>query len=221
MAISFVNFNTASGSATNLVLTRPTGTAVGDLLIATVELYDNSKAASVAGTGWTVLDAVTNAATSNNHCLVTLWRLDNGSGTYTLTWDGTSLFRSGQILAYRGASGVDVHSLTAQTSNASTTLRGTSVTTTVANATLVMIGCTANAESNVTPPSGMTERVDAVTQYSADVIQTAAGSTGNKDATLSSADASIGGIIALIPYVRVQQRHAAQRQVVPTRGAYS
>lgn len=205
MAITFVNPNTATGTATNLVLTQPTGTAVNDLLIATVELFDGGTVIqSVAPAGWNVLKKVQNSAVGNAHSMATLWRLDNGSASYTLTWDNSSQFRVGQILAYRGASGVDVDSLTPQTAT-TTVFRGTTVTTTVANAMLVMIGGHGNV-GTATPPSGMTERVDTNRQYSADVLQAAAGATGDKDATLAVADANIAGIIALRPIIRVAQR---------------
>lgn len=203
MAISFVQQTTVSGTATNCVLTRPAGTANGDLLIATVELFDGGNVIdAIAGTGWTVLDIVKNTAAGNAHSMATLWRLDNGSATYTITWDASSQFRTGQLLAYTGGpTGIDVHSLAAQTNNASTTLRGTTVTTTKANAMVVMVGCTGNVGTGITPPGSMTERVDTNRQYAADVIQAVAGATGNKDATQASADASIGGLIALIPPV--------------------
>lgn len=201
MAVAFVAAGSASGTATTLSLTRPAGTSTGDLLLATCELFDGGALInSAAATGWTFLDRVQNAASGNSHSLATLWRLDNGSASYSITWGGSSQFRTGLIASYSGADSVDQHSLTAQTSNASTTMRGPTVTTAFDNEMVVMLGAKGNVGTQ-TPPSGMAERLDTNRQYLADVIQAAAGATGNKDSTQLAADASIGGLITLKPIV--------------------
>jgi hypothetical protein len=99
------------------------------------------------------------------------------------------------IAAYSGASSVDVFSKSASIPNPGSNVRTlTGVTTTQANDMLVgMAFDWADNTNNEEPPTGMTERQDAVLTSVWDQVIAAAGATGTRSNTCNSATSSPNG----------------------------
>jgi hypothetical protein len=188
-------------------MARPSGTAAGDVLVASIGT--NADASIVASDpGWTLVrnDLVTGAlrqavyvrAVTSTDPTMYQWTIPEGARRI-----------SGGITAYRGvntAQPVDVSDATMNGSG--TTVSAPSITTTVANAMLVQV-VGINAERTLTPPSGMTETWEAsspnssstrdVLQASSYAVQAVAGPTGARVATASLPGASVGVLLALRP----------------------
>lgn len=210
MTITFraVSYAVSAGQAVQDVeVSKPTGTVDGDVLVAFVRGYDAAAAPTISPpAGWT---EIVQGAKSSVVQLGAFWKRASSEGSsYTFTHDGTddeSSYSIVYVLSYSGciASGdpIDDYSDTNYTTN-NTTLRAASVDTTGANAMLLALGYT-ETETLTCSWSGMTERLDSnmgstIRGLAAEVLQASAGSSGNKDGTLSgSATGKHAYLIAL------------------------
>ena len=207
MAIAFRAAASAyDNSANALTISKPAGTADGDILLCLLKPTDQDELNIPAITtlsGWTLIATHTN---EKGHRWSIFWkRASSEPALYTWQTD-LRCSQSGCILAYSGcvASGdpVNVYSNTPYSSN-NTTLRAAGVTTSVANAMLVFLG-SPDSSTKTGSWSTMTERVDDQGYYgrllAADVAQETAGASGNKDCTLSaSSSAKHAFLVALAP----------------------
>lgn len=192
--------------ATSVVMTVPSGTAVGDFLVSSVDAAGTGVITPPAG--WTAMIVGAGAASySNAH-----WRVataaDVAGASYT--WNlGTSRKAVGRILSYVGVDSTAVGTPATNGAASGTTLTFNSVTTTAANS-LVLVGATAlNAAGTIslTPPAATTTRFNAATSgtgsqlrsYSGDFVQAAAGATGNKTGTIAPSAPWGTAMIALRP----------------------
>jgi hypothetical protein len=128
-------------------------------------------------------------------------------GSYTWTFSG-AVPAAGGILDYSGVSTTSPINAQGGQGNSSvtTSITAPSITTTVANATVV--GMFASGDKNsITPPSGMAEQAEAVqtagnyhvTWEGSDLTQPAAGPTGAKTAKATIAHPNVGQLVALNP----------------------
>jgi hypothetical protein len=204
--------STSDGSSTgrsSISLARPAGTAVNDVLVASIAT--NADATIVpSNPGWTVVrDDVLSGAVRQAVYVRAVTSTDPASYQWTIP-EGTRRVTGG-ITAYNGvdpARPVDVSG--AAMNAAGTSVTAPSVTTTVANAMVVQV-VAVNAEGTLTAPAGMTEAWEAasfnttagntrdVLASSAQAVQGAAGPTGPRVATASQPGASIGVLLALRP----------------------
>jgi len=197
----------ASVSRATIGLARPSGTAAGDVLVASVAT--NADASILASDpGWTLLrndlisgglrQAVYVRAVTSTDPTMYQWTIPEGARRIT-----------GGITAYRGVNTVQPVDVYDATMNGSgTAVSAPSITTTVANAMLVQV-VGVNAEGTLTPPGGMAEAWEASSPNSSSTrdvlgsssyaVQAVAGPTGAKVATASLPGASIGVLLALRP----------------------
>jgi hypothetical protein len=197
----------ASTARSGITLTRPAGTAAGQVMVAAVSLNDDATV-SAAPTGWTLVreDSV------NPIRQVVYVRVIGGTEPSSYTWTLSGSRRvAGGITAY---SGVDT-TTPVDTSAASLNPSGTSVAapsiTTTRDGAMVVELVAVNAEGTVTPPDGMTEAWEAASPNATstrDVLaesscagQALAGATGSRVATASLPGASVGVLLALRPAV--------------------
>jgi hypothetical protein len=205
-----ITFRSASsgannGSATTVVIPAPSGVLSGDVMIASVAARGNPNFTAPAG--WTLIRLDINGFTLRQ---ALYWKVATGSEPPSYTWTlSNSQAAAGGIVAYSGVdttNPIDVHSGAFSPSGATSSAVAPSVTTTVNGAMIVgFFGVARN--TGVTPPAGMTERFDVVANggtypqavESADVLQAAAGATGDKIATYSGTAQNVAQLLALRP----------------------
>jgi hypothetical protein len=188
---------------TSITLARPSGTASGNVLVASIDIAGTTTV--TAPSGWTLVRSTTSG---NSLTQATYVHVAGTSEPASYQWRFSSLrMASGVMAAYIGVNTttpVDI-SGGGSSSNSSSDV-APSVTTTVAGDLVIgVFGEAANA--SVTPPTGMLEQIEqlagtgntrVVTELS-DQQLGAAGATGTRTATLSRSGANVGQLIALRP----------------------
>lgn len=186
--------NSATSCTSGLTINKPSGVVVGDVMI----MHIGGQNGSITNpSGWTQIDK--GAYANGNINMATYYRVVDGTegSSFTIT---ASLNNSchGVITAFTGVDTTEVidnagaaHS--ANSASSGTTITATGVTTATDNAMLVvsMLKSNAAASNNFSTISGMTESYDFGNIYNAVSmdygVQGAAGATGNKTSTISSA----------------------------------
>ena len=175
---------TSYGTRTNLTMAAPAGIVDNDILIA--QIFTGSGTTAPTPTtlaGWTIFGINTNVTDTGgfNGKMWLYWkRASSESGNYT--WTIANCNNTGYIECYSNclATGTPLGA-TSNNSGTGQTNTGTGITTTAANSFLLWFshdwGDTAN---NLTPPTGMTERVDITILYAADQLIASAGPTGDR-----------------------------------------
>ena len=202
--ITFVGAsNGTNKTATALVLPRPSGLQVGDVLVASVDVLGT--APTVVPTGWTLIrtDAI-----GTQMAKATYWHSVGSEpepASYSWTFSSSST-ASGVIVAYRGVdiSAPIVHA--GQVSDAaSAVIVAPSVVTAQPGSMIIGLYGTATG-ATITPPATATKRTEIVgsgklkvTSAVADVSQLSAGSTGALQATASKSAINVGHTISLTP----------------------
>ena len=209
---TFVAVDSAAGSYTSgstIDLPVPTTVATDDLMIAQIAYSATGGGIITPPAGWTLLDETG----ANGITQALYWRVATVSepAAYSFTLSsGATDTAVGAITLYDGvdtASPIDISA--AQTNASAATVTAPSITTTVANATLVAFYAVRD-DGNGTAPGGMTERTDVnsanggapadeTLALSADEQLGAAGSTGTRTATVDATAGSIGTLVALNP----------------------
>lgn len=192
----------AQAAALSVTIDQPSGVEPGDLLLCGVHVAGGSGVTITPPAGWTSLLGTNDGVTARLELFRARY-VDGAATRHTFTFSGSQACVV-QMAAYGGveqAAPIDVSG--GQANASSTSATAPSVTTTKANAALVAFwGASASART-ATPPAGMTERADtqgtALALAFADVLQTVAGATGTKVATLSGTSANIGQLVALVP----------------------
>lgn len=233
----------AIGSLTNVngttSVTRPAVSAGDLMLLGAVAAYGD--ATITPPSGWTALASIDQSSAFEFE-LRLYWKIAGGSepSTYNVGIGGQgggNNFGYGWIWTYTGADGTTPvpASATQRNTSSSTSATCPSVTTTAADQTLVCVYVSgSNSVANSwTPPSGMTERMDAGSNPSgfvvgiADLAVASAGATGTKTATqtssatsncISFAIASTGGPVTLAP-ADGTHAHAADSVTLSASGA--
>ena len=192
-AITFRSY-TAKNADTNgsVVMTKPAGTAVGDVLIFQMVSVPGAIGTISPPTGWTLIDAQTYGSGEGS---ADYYRVVDGSegSTFTWTWTG-GLGRGVMILA--AFSGVDnttpihKHSLYYGTTS-NTSMPTTSITPTVNN-TMIVVMFGTNFAYVITAPSGMTNiynSIDGGNGYSGEMSYLLQGTAAATSPTATSATA--------------------------------
>ncbi len=201
----------ATGGAASLVITRPTGVANGNVLVAQVTTRNN--AAITAPAGWTQIGTTQTSGTTLEQA--TYYKVANGEpANYTWTWTGT-VDRGGSIIAYSGVSTVANNIVDASSQNGSgggtgTTATATGVTTLMnGDQMIALYGEGRNTALTQSGGQGMTQQYTAtstngtfgnrVTVTGADGNQATAGATGDKTATMGTARTWVANLVTLVP----------------------
>ena len=202
---SATTVNSASGAS--VVVSRPAGAQVGDLLVAQVAFHTHSFVGTItAPAGWTTVRVDDD---SNHEMQGVFWKFVSGSEpatyTFTNTTADTGREGSGGIVAYDGVdtvSPIDAHGATVYPTGG-TSITAPSLNTTVPGTRLLtLVGQRANGP--VTPPTGMTERFE-VTSSNQNLVElsdqaiAAAGTTGTRTATSADNGSSVAQSVALRP----------------------
>lgn len=191
MAVAPASSATLDQATTSLtwVLTAPSGIASGDVLVAALNVNGIAQTFT-APTGWVLIASKVTAG--NSSFVVAYYLICGGSepSTYTFTLPTTAQAGSAGIERYTGADGTTPSDVAASTnSGTSAAPRGLSITTVTAGAMVIMMVGLNSAAATIAPASGMTEEWEnaGTGKHSelADVIQAAAGASGDKDGSLS------------------------------------
>jgi hypothetical protein len=180
-------FRAGASAANSPTVSKPTGTADGDMLLASITWYDSSGSTITPPSGWTQLDRgdTVDAHTSG----ASFWKIASGEGaSWTWTISGTPYTES-QVIALipsSGSAAVDQHTVGTQVTPE--TMSAPSVTTTLNDELLV---CFFSGYSNIITgtPTGMTVGVSVFDSTNAGYYQAiaSAGATGTKSTTNSAA----------------------------------
>lgn len=188
-----------SASSNSATVTKPAGTADGDILFALVK-HNANEAFSSTPSGWTQLGTSRWLTTSSSMFSLFYKVASSEPADYTWTW-ATAARTAIRIAAYRGgfdtADPIDVVSDSTYQTN-DTTLRAAAMTASAANSVVLFFGGThISAAQTFTPPTApasMTEDLDAyagggrLSHIFARLDWTGSGSTGDMDATISAAN---------------------------------
>lgn len=201
-----------SGLGASITINKPTGTAKGDVLIASIAVRPQTVTIT-APAGWTLVNRQDNAGGSANS-LAVYSKVATATEPASYTWSfSANTGNEGGILAFSGVDNttpinVSGGSITAATT---TTFTAPSVTTTVTN-TMIVTAHEYSSSGRWTAPPGMTEVYDVASLAVPDVLgisllgsfraQAAAGATGTFSATaVGNADTGAGITVALRPVV--------------------
>lgn len=198
MAATHRDTQQASGT-TSYVVTKPTGTVDGDLMVAAVLSFGTNGAPA----GWTQIRATT---ITSSFAVTTFWKIaasEGASFTFTGGNPGTAIVST--LAGTVGVTPVDVEAGQANASSTSVTAPG--VTTTLADDLLIWVGAgaiTSGSVSTISPPSGFTTPTNGSMAGSFRALtlsylldQAAIGATGNKVGTIGgSARANAGHLVA-------------------------
>ncbi|MBS1884242.1 MAG: hypothetical protein JSS97_14950 [Actinobacteria bacterium] len=183
-AISFVAMATSQNAtgSTSLAISKPTGVAEGDVMIAAVTAAGTGTI--TAPSGWTAIKNVTVGTTMRQ---LTMYKVAVASEPTSYSWSlGTSRAASGGIVDYRGVNQTVPIDATGSATGTSGNATAPSVTTSAAADQVLGVGSFA-AVTTVTPASGTTERFDVSslsnTSELADLSQASAGASGAKTIT--------------------------------------
>jgi hypothetical protein len=194
-----------NGSA-SIALSAPSGTAVGDLLVADVDAAGTG--AITAPAGWTSLFTGAGFTTYSAFHYRVATAADVAGASYTWTL-GSSRKAVGRMISYVGATTTGIGTPATTGANSGTTITFNSVTTAVANSLVLLGGAALNGSGTIslTPPAATTTRVNTATSgsgsqlrgYSGDFIQAAAGATGNKTGSIAPSNAWGTAMVAVRP----------------------
>lgn len=200
----------AYANGTNTVtVSKPAGTAQDDVMIAFITPNADNQVIT-APSGWT--KDVERTGGSFNPGYTVYWKVAGGAEPSTYDWSCLGFVLTGVILSYSGAdtsTPINVSAVTNISGGASTSFVAPTVTTTVANCTLLCFFGTlagAGGGSPFTPPGSMTEREDqaAISGNACDFsicdeALGASGATGTRTATANSSQFFWTGSVALAP----------------------
>lgn len=193
----------------SLIITKPTGVVSGDIMFANIATRGSNTLSNPTSSGWTLIDGrVLNAG---NRWGALLYKIAGAAepANYTFTLDADADGNVGTIVAFSGVDNTtpfDVATGTINTAN-SATVTANSITTTTANAAVIMFAMEVSNDRShtgwtTTSPGVLTELYDDARTNRARVaaawsIKATAGATGNGTATLSGAERNGGILIAL------------------------
>ena len=169
---------TATTTSTSLTINKPTGIAIGHVMIATITQADNDNAtlSNATSSGWTVIDGRKLGETgggggSNDEWWGTvLYKVatsaDLAATSYTFTLDTDADDGVGGIVAFRNVLGSNIFDVAPGTISTalSDDLTATSITTVTANAAVIMLGMVGDNRTidpwTATSPASLTELFD-------------------------------------------------------------
>jgi hypothetical protein len=196
--------NGLGSSRASITLSRPTGLAAGNVMVAAIATNDDATIGIPAG--WTAVRQDVTTAVRQSVFVRVAGPTEPTSYTWTLSG---SRRVAGGITAYAGVDPVQpVDVVGASVNPSGTAVTAPDLTTTLDGAMLVHLG-TINAEGTLTAPAGWAEAWEAaspnssstrdVLVSSSQMIQPLAGPTGSAAATATQPGPSIGVLLALRP----------------------
>lgn len=227
-AITYVAASANGANDTSLQLFVNASGQANDLLIAQVSLRGGGcNAITSVPAGWTLVRC---DASGTNLMQAMYWKVATAADiAQSFAWGFSATRRAaGGITIYRGVNTtapIDTHS--GQANASSTTATVPAVTTTLANDMLVaMIAADKALPPLIGTPGGMTQRYvidsqggnNGVSAEVADVVQAVAGYSGNKLATIITAQVSIGQMVALKAGVSASLHHLQIESPSPAAG---
>jgi hypothetical protein len=191
-------FRSASTVTNGTTVSKPSGVASGDLLLATLEV-DEDPATVTAPSGWTLLqDTVGAPGTGNAYHTQVWWKLAGASepASYAWTVSGGPWVDIG-VLAYTNVNQTSPIDVSASR-NAGTTSAPTTPAVTTSGANEMVVALFVNFESGSwTAGSGMTRRYNFDSNEAQDALQATAGTTGTKTATSTVSGPMTADIVVL------------------------
>ena len=190
------------GKTASLALPRPAGVIAGDVLVAVVDV--RSTPAITPPQGWSLI-RVENGGSALRQAVYVRVATANEPAGYGWAFS-TAQSAAGAVLAYAGVnteSPVDASS--GAGSSGSSSIVAPSLTTTSTDAAVVgLFGAASNA--TITAPTGLSLQAaaavggkDKLGTAAADSLQPLAGPSGSRTATIPSAAANVGQLVALRP----------------------
>lgn len=189
----------ANGTASTLVLSRPSGTLAGDVLLASVDV--RGRPAISAPAGWRLLSTTDNGTTVRK---ATFYRTATSSDPASWTWTlSKAAGASGTVVAHGGVSTTSPVQATAVQAN------GWSKTVTAPSTSgapgVVVAFFGTSRETALTAPSGVVERAEArtsagqyrVTSMAGTFSLASTGTTGSRAATALHDGTSLGQLVLL------------------------
>ena len=185
--------NGGNGAGTSVTITKPTGTAADDILIFCINKENNNAIT------WPSDFTEKQSIDLTTSFLAFAWKRAGGSepANYSASWTG-SAWRNALIAAYSGVittgdpfDPATVSTFSDAASGTGITMSG--ITTTVAD--VLLIGMNGNLNDKTRTWAELTERADIRTVAIGDLAQTSSGASGDKSATLESADTNRMGML--------------------------
>ena len=179
------------------------GVITGDVMLAAIGV-EGAFGNVTPPAGWTAVTSI-NAVSDYGQIVYRKTATAAEPAYYTFTHSSTVANLAGGIVAYRGVSTATPIDVSGNQANASSVnVVAPSVTTTTGCARVVGLFSSFSA-SSMTPPAGMTERLDVVTSEPAwdinvtvaDQVLNVPAATGTRTATATVADVNIGALVAL------------------------
>ncbi|MEP6639748.1 MAG: PKD domain-containing protein [Chloroflexota bacterium] len=190
-------------ATSSVAIPAPAGTTLGDVLVACLALNGSSVSSSGVPAGWTLIAAALGGA--NPHTLG-YYHVAGSAEPASFTWRlSASVANGAGIARYSGVRAASPIDATATTASGASATTGTLPGLTTATPGAMLVGCMAiNSSStgvSIGAPIGMAEAWDigGKRQELADRIQSAAGPSGSKTWTFSSAREWAGWLVALRP----------------------
>ncbi len=175
------------GNTTSLQISKPSGTAVGDFLLAVIAVDRDAAHIINAPSGWTQVDH--GESTGPNSVMAIFYKFAgvSESGSYTFTWNNADR-AVGAILRYTGVDTTDPINIKNANTGTSNAAGAPSVVTTVDGARIVRVACAQNATMSTTPATQRTRLSNSgdVSLGVSDAAQVSAGATGIANFTLST-----------------------------------
>jgi PKD repeat protein len=211
---------TGSSTNTNLIINKPTGVAVGDVMIVNIVKYGSATTPSLAG--WTLISGTllggSSGGTSRYGAI--LYRVVTGTEGANFTFAlGTNSYAAGSILAF---SGVDVSGATpfdvapgsiSTPAGTAGSVTVTSITTNTPNAAVIMFGMnSSNPARSFATWTTASPTLAEIYDYTGATYETVgaawakkptAGSTGTSSLTLSGTGAYVGGILIALKAIPI------------------
>lgn len=202
----------AGTSATTITINKPSGVVEGDIMLVNIGQEDNNTLANPSLLGWTVAAGTSNNNAGTSRRATVLYKIATATegSNYTFALNNSSGnvdHYAGAIVAFSGVNCTTPIDITGaySTANAST-VNAASITTTTANAAVLMFGMAGDNENwsnwSATTPATLNELYDvnngsSITVGAAWAIRAAAGATGVGAATLTDNERNAGILIGL------------------------
>jgi hypothetical protein len=200
-SIVFVGAASATGKGSSVTISRPAGTATGDLLLTGIAVRTG---ATISAAGWTVIQEKTSPSSVMRQVVFSRVVSSSDPSSYVFTFSSQVGF-AGLIVAYRGVGTIEASG--GQGNQSSSSITAPPVT--AASAESVEVGFFGIGRSaSISPPPGMSELAEVtrasgpsntrVTLEGADEVVTA-GSIASRVAAASGAAENVGEAIVLNP----------------------
>jgi hypothetical protein len=211
MAVAFRSaaHNESGSGSSSLAISKPSGTANGDFLIAFIVISGDGSI-SAAPSGWALVDSQsTGSATGDCRHAVYTKTASSEPSSWTWTFSG-SVDNAGAVLAYTGVTSLNTSGFT-KMSSSTVSLLAESVTPTAVDCLIISaygVNPVYDGDLTFTTPSGLTSRVEAdpgspTTNRAVlkvfDRTVSAADPTGDKATTINDYGKGVAYTVALAP----------------------